>query len=157
MASLIVIAVVVVVMVIRTDKTTRTHGTNKTDRTTMTHGTHKSGRITWTRDRQDRQVRDERQDRRIWHLNLTFQVTCVGQLSQFLRCLRPHTNTCLATKSEVCSLQYSCTDYRDKMKEGVFLLSGGCICMSSSQIRGVVNAYPLYPGQKKTYITTTNS
>ena len=27
------------------------------------------------------------QDRQIWHLNLTFRVTCVGQLSQFLRCL----------------------------------------------------------------------
>ena len=30
--------------------------------------------------------RDERQDRQTWHLNLTFQVTCKGQLSQFLRC-----------------------------------------------------------------------
>ena len=92
---------------------------------------------------------EDKQDR---HVNLTFQVTSVGQLSQFLRCFRPHTNTFLATKSGVSSLQN-----RDKRKEGVFLLSGGCICMSSSQIRGVVNAYPLYPGQKKTYITTTNS
>ena len=53
------------------------------DRTTSTHGT---GFNLDTWDRQDRQVRDERQDRQIWHLNLTFQVTCVGQLSQFLRC-----------------------------------------------------------------------
>ena len=82
----IIIVVVMVVMVIRTDRTTRTHGTNKTDRITRTHGTHKTDRITRTRDRQDRQVRDERQDRQIWHLNLTFQVTCVGQLPQFLRC-----------------------------------------------------------------------
>ena len=52
----IIIVVVMVVMVIRTDRTTR------------------------TRDKQDRQ------DRQILHLNLTFQVTCVGQLSQFLRC-----------------------------------------------------------------------
>ena len=37
-------------------------------------------RITRTRDRQDKKVRDERQDRQIWHLNLTFQVTCAGQL-----------------------------------------------------------------------------
>ena len=29
----------------------------------------------------------ERQDRQNWHSNLTFQVTFVGQLSQFLRCL----------------------------------------------------------------------
>ena len=66
-----------------------THGTNKTDRVTRTHGTPKTDRIVRTRDRQDRQdrqVRDERQDRQILHLNLTFQVTCVGQLSQFLRC-----------------------------------------------------------------------
>ena len=26
------------------------------------------------------------QDRQNWHLNLTVQVTCLGQLSQFLRC-----------------------------------------------------------------------
>ena len=47
---------------------------------------HKTDRIIRTRDRQDWQVRDERQDRQIWHLNLIFQVTCVRQLSQFLRC-----------------------------------------------------------------------
>ena len=85
----IIIVVVMVVMVIRTDRTTMTHGTNKTDRVTRTHGTPKTDRIVRTRDRQDRQdrqVRDERQDRQILHLNLTFQVTCVGQLSQFLRC-----------------------------------------------------------------------
>ena len=82
----IIIVVVMVVMVIRTDRTTRTHGTNKTDRITRTHGTHKTDRITRTRDRQDRQVRDERQDRQIWHLNLTFRVTSVGQLLQFLLC-----------------------------------------------------------------------
>ena len=29
----------------------------------------------------------DRQERQIWHLNLTFQVTFVGQLLQFLRCL----------------------------------------------------------------------
>ena len=40
-------------------------GTNKTDRITRTHGTHKTDRITRTWDRQDRQVRDERQDRQI--------------------------------------------------------------------------------------------
>ena len=34
-------------------------------------------------DRQDRQDRNERQN---IHSNLTFQVTCVGQLSQFLGC-----------------------------------------------------------------------
>ena len=34
----------------------------------------------------DRQENQEIQDRQIWHLNLTIQVTCVGQLSQFLRC-----------------------------------------------------------------------
>ena len=45
-----------VVMVIRTDRTTRTHGTNKTDRITRTNGTHKTDRITRTRDRQDRQI-----------------------------------------------------------------------------------------------------
>ena len=27
------------------------------------------------------------EDKQIWHFNLIFQVTCVGQLSQFLRCL----------------------------------------------------------------------
>ena len=60
----IIIVVVMVVMVIRTDRTTRTHGTNKmTDRITRTHGTHKTDRIIRTRDRQDRLVRDERQDR----------------------------------------------------------------------------------------------
>ena len=36
---------------------------------------------------QDRQVREDTQDRQIWHLNLTFQVTCDWQLSQILRCL----------------------------------------------------------------------
>ena len=30
--------------------------------------------------RQGRQVREDRQDRQTWHLNLTFQVTCAGQL-----------------------------------------------------------------------------
>ena len=76
MVDMVIITVVVmVVMVIGTDRTTRTHGTNKTDRITRTNGTHKTVRITRTRDRQDRQI---------WHLNLTFQVTCVGQLSQFL-------------------------------------------------------------------------
>ena len=39
------------------------------------------------RSRQDRQVREDRQDTEILHSNLTFQVTCVGQISQFLRCL----------------------------------------------------------------------
>ena len=34
----------------------------------------------------DRQENQEIQDRQIWHLNLTFQVTCKGQLSQFLQC-----------------------------------------------------------------------
>ena len=34
----------------------------------------------------DRQNRQDSQDRQNWHLNLTFQVTCEGQLSQFLRC-----------------------------------------------------------------------
>ena len=38
-------------------------------------------------DSQDNQDKRDRQDRQIWHLNLTFQVTCVGQLSQFLWCL----------------------------------------------------------------------
>ena len=47
-----------VVMVIRTERTTRTHGTNKTDRITKTPGTHKTDRIIRTQDRQDRQVRD---------------------------------------------------------------------------------------------------
>ena len=61
-----IIMVTMVVIVIRTDRTTRTQGSNKTDR------------ITGTQDRQDRQI---------WHLNLTFQVTCVGQHSQFVRCL----------------------------------------------------------------------
>ena len=40
-----------------------------------------------TRHRQDRQVGKNREDRQIWHLNLIFQVSCLGQLSQFLRCL----------------------------------------------------------------------
>ena len=34
----------------------------------------------------DRQENQEIQDRQIWHLNLTFQVTCGGHLSQILRC-----------------------------------------------------------------------
>ena len=41
-------------------------------------------------ENQDNQDKRERQDikgRQIWHLNLTFQITCVGQLSQFFRCL----------------------------------------------------------------------
>ena len=38
-------------------------------------------------DRLENQEKQDRQDRQIWHLNLTFQVTCVGQLSQFLWCL----------------------------------------------------------------------
>ena len=37
-------------------------------------------------DRQDTQGTQDRQNRQIWHLNLIFQLTCVGQLSQFLRC-----------------------------------------------------------------------
>ena len=40
------------------------------------HQDKKDKQITRTRDRQDRQI---------WHLNLTIQVSCVGQLSQFLR------------------------------------------------------------------------
>ena len=78
---IMVIMDVMVVMVIRIDGTTRTHATGGTEKSKKT-------------DRTDR------------HLNLTFQVTCLGQLLQFLRCLRPHTNTCLSTKSGVCSLQY---------------------------------------------------
>ena len=38
-------------------------------------------------DRDDRQGRGDRQDKQAkydWHLNLTFQDTCLGQLSQFL-------------------------------------------------------------------------
>ena len=34
----------------------------------------------------DRQENQEIQDRQIWHLNLTFQVTCGGHLLQILRC-----------------------------------------------------------------------
>ena len=41
------------------------HGTIKTDRITRTHGTCKTDRIVRTRYRQDRQVKDERQDRQI--------------------------------------------------------------------------------------------
>ena len=37
-------------------------------------------------DTRARPVREDRQDRQTWHFNLTFQVTCVGQLSKFLRC-----------------------------------------------------------------------
>ena len=37
-------------------------------------------------EKQDNHDKRDRQDRQIWHLNSTFQVTCVGQLSQFLRC-----------------------------------------------------------------------
>ena len=55
-----VIMVFMVIMVIRTNRKTRTTRTNKTDRTD------RSG-----------------------HLNLNFQVTCVGPLSQFLRCFVP--------------------------------------------------------------------
>ena len=36
-------------------------------------------------DRQDKQDQQQRQDRQNWHLNFTFQVTCAGRLSQFLR------------------------------------------------------------------------
>ena len=35
---------------------------------------------------QDRQENQDKEDRQIWHLNLTFQVTCVGHLSQMLFC-----------------------------------------------------------------------
>ena len=40
-------------------------------------------------EKQDNQDKRDRQDRQIWHLNLNFQVTCVGPLSQFLRCFVP--------------------------------------------------------------------
>ena len=73
----IVIVEVKVVMVIRTDRTT--------SRMTRTPGTHKTYRITRTRDKSG--VRERSQDKQIRHSNLTFQVTCVGQLSQFLRSL----------------------------------------------------------------------
>ena len=39
-----------------------------------------------TRDRQNRQVREDWQERQVWHLSLTFQVTCEGQLAQILQC-----------------------------------------------------------------------
>ena len=41
----IIIVVVMVVMVIRTDRATRTHGTNKTDRITRTRGKDKTDRV----------------------------------------------------------------------------------------------------------------
>ena len=37
-------------------------------------------------NRKGRQVREDWQDRQFWHLNLTFQVTWAGRLSQILRC-----------------------------------------------------------------------
>ena len=41
-------------------------------------------------DHGDHGVHVHGQDRQNCHLNLTFQVTCEGQLSQFLRCLFKH-------------------------------------------------------------------
>ena len=48
----------------------------------------KGGLCTWflSRDRMGQPIAIDRQDRNNWHLNLTFQVTCNRQLSQFLRC-----------------------------------------------------------------------
>ena len=73
-----VLMAVMVIIVIRTGRRTRTtiiHDNDRTTKTIITHGIDK------------RDNSEDRQDRQICHLNLTFQVTCVGQLSQFLRCL----------------------------------------------------------------------
>ena len=70
-----VLMAVMVIIVIRTGRTTRTTITHDNDRTTKTIITHGIDK------------RDNSEVRQICHLNLTFQVTCVGQLSQFLRCL----------------------------------------------------------------------
>ena len=59
------VTVVIVIMATRTHRTTSTHGTDSTE------------------------VREDRKDTQICHLNFTFKVTCVGQLSQFLRCFTP--------------------------------------------------------------------
>ena len=61
MAKMVII-VAMDIMVIRTDRTTKTHWTDRTDK-------------------------EDKEDRQIWHLNLTFQVTYVGQLSQVLQFL----------------------------------------------------------------------
>ena len=50
------------------------------------HGHHGHQDRQDNQDNQDTRDKQDRQERQIWHLNLTFQVTCQGQLSQFLQC-----------------------------------------------------------------------
>ena len=42
--------------------------------------------VIWSSGQTGKPGQRDGQDREIWHLNLNFPVTCVGQLSQFLRC-----------------------------------------------------------------------
>ena len=65
------------------------------------HGYHSHQDRQETQDNQDER---ERQERQIWHLNLNFQVTCVGQLSQFLRCLVRRISHHIKRKVDKCFL-----------------------------------------------------